>query len=336
MDTAARVPGAGSERRRDSDRPRLHLISPAVFNPRISIVIPVYNGANYLAEAIESALAQAYSNFEILVVDDGSTDEGATANVARSFGDRVRYVQKPNGGVSSALNLGISLMEGVYFSWLSHDDRYDPHKLEEQVRYLEVHRDVQVLGTGLEVINDQGGVTSSYSCGETRTLKNGRDVMDTWVYGCSLLIHRDVFAQIGTFNESNRTVQDLEMWLKTVHEGVPITIMPDILCQWRHHGESDSFRSRAKHFAEVDSFMERIANTYPLEFFGDGQRVTKGKSTMSIYQWLAQQAMRRGAPHRAVSFYRTALLSNPNILDRLFWRVLRQFLSSMRPSSHVR
>ena len=71
--------------------------------PRVSIVIPVYNGANYLAEAIDSALLQA--DAEVIVVDDGSTD--ATASIAKGYGDRIRYIAKPNGGVSSALNRGI-------------------------------------------------------------------------------------------------------------------------------------------------------------------------------------------------------------------------------------
>ena len=103
------------------------------FNPLVSIVIPVYNGANFLAEAIDSALAQTYRNLEVIVVNDGSTDGGATERIACSYGDKIRYFSKPNGGVSSALNLGIEKMKGEYFSWLSHDDLYAPDKIENQV-----------------------------------------------------------------------------------------------------------------------------------------------------------------------------------------------------------
>ncbi|MDD4547058.1 MAG: glycosyltransferase family A protein, partial [Oscillospiraceae bacterium] len=97
-----------------------------MINPLVSIVIPVYNGSNYLAEAVDSALAQTYKNIEIVVVNDGSNDEGATEKVAKSYGDKIRYFSKENGGVSSALNLGIENMKGDYFSWLSHDDLYKP------------------------------------------------------------------------------------------------------------------------------------------------------------------------------------------------------------------
>ena len=82
------------------------------YSPKVSIVIPVYNGANYLSEAIDSALAQTYSNIEILVVNDGSNDEGATERIAKSYGEKIRYFAKENGGVSSALNLGIREMHG--------------------------------------------------------------------------------------------------------------------------------------------------------------------------------------------------------------------------------
>lgn len=92
--------------------------------PKVSIVIPVYNGANYLREAIESALDQTYPNIEVIVVNDGSSDDGATEQVAFSFGNRIRYFSKENGGVASALNAGIRLMSGEYLSWLSHDDVY--------------------------------------------------------------------------------------------------------------------------------------------------------------------------------------------------------------------
>ena len=103
------------------------------FYPKVTIVIPVYNGANYLGNAINCALAQTYQNVEVLVINDGSTDNGETERIARSYGDRIRYFYKPNGGVSSALNLGIQNMTGDYFSWLSHDDAYTSDKIADAV-----------------------------------------------------------------------------------------------------------------------------------------------------------------------------------------------------------
>ena len=106
------------------------------FSPKVSIVIPVYNGADFLREAIDSSLAQTYSNIEVIVINDGSTDDGATERIAQSYGDRIRYFHKENGGVATALNMGIQQMSGDYFSWLSHDDLYYPEKIAAQVDYL--------------------------------------------------------------------------------------------------------------------------------------------------------------------------------------------------------
>ena len=105
-------------------------------DPLVSIVIPVYNGSNYMREAIDSALAQTYSNIEIIVVNDGSNDGGATRDIALSYGDKIRYFEKENGGVSTALNLAIKNMRGQYFSWLSHDDVYLPEKVQTEIDAL--------------------------------------------------------------------------------------------------------------------------------------------------------------------------------------------------------
>lgn len=105
--------------------------------PLVSIVIPVYNGANYLKEAIDSALNQTYPNCEIIVVNDGSTDQGKTECIALSYGEKIRYFSKENGKVSTALNMGIREMEGQYFAWLSHDDIFYPDKIEKQVKVMQ-------------------------------------------------------------------------------------------------------------------------------------------------------------------------------------------------------
>ena len=103
-------------------------------NPKVSIIIPVYNGSNFLSEAINSALSQTYQNIEIIVINDGSCDNGATEKIALSYGDKIKYISKENGGVSSALNTGIKAASGEWISWLSHDDIYSPDKIEEQIK----------------------------------------------------------------------------------------------------------------------------------------------------------------------------------------------------------
>ena len=113
--------------------------------PLVSIIIPVYNGSNYMREAIDSALAQTYPNIEIIVINDGSNDNGATEKIALGYGEKITYIKKENGGVSSALNAGIEAMHGEYFSWLSHDDKYLPEKIETQVAVLIQYQDDDII-----------------------------------------------------------------------------------------------------------------------------------------------------------------------------------------------
>lgn len=189
------------------------------FTPKVSIVIPVYRGEDYLREAIDSALAQAYPNIEVLVVNDGSNDEGATERIALSYGNRIRYYAKPNGGVATALNMAVEQMTGEYFSWLSHDDLYVPEKVATQVAFLATLADE----ARARVI-----VYSDYSIFTTDANKDTPVVMRKvlpqdfryWItvenslHGCTLLIPRMAFTQVEMFNEVLRTTQDYDLWFR--------------------------------------------------------------------------------------------------------------------------
>lgn len=189
--------------------------------PKVSIIIPVYNGSNYLANAIDCSLRQTYRNLEVIVVNDGSRDDGKTEAVALSYGDRIRYFSKPNGGVSSALNFGIQQMTGQYFSWLSHDDAYSNRKVEDSVELL---RSYDALGkrvlafTGGYFIDIHGEKIRDFhhyfECGH---LYSGLEVVQIMtrkgtLNGCCMLIPREAFEEAGYFHEALRYSQDSLMW----------------------------------------------------------------------------------------------------------------------------
>lgn len=197
------------------------------FFPKVSIVIPVYNGSNYLAEAIDSALAQTYSNLEIIVVNDGSCDEGQTEKIALSYGDRIRYLKKENGGVSSALNYGIREMTGEYFSWLSHDDKYEPGKVANSVAYLSgfENRDRCVALCGACHINSASEKIRNV---DYRFRKDvvypGIEVVEHIlrygvINGCCMLIPKKAFVECGGFHEDLRYNQDALMWYQIFGAG---------------------------------------------------------------------------------------------------------------------
>lgn len=106
------------------------------YNPLVSIIIPVYNGVDFLREAIDNALTQSYNNIEILVINDGSNDKNKTEKIALSYGKKIKYYYKQKKGIASALNYGIKKMNGEYFSWLNRDSLYHVDKIYDQIEFF--------------------------------------------------------------------------------------------------------------------------------------------------------------------------------------------------------
>lgn len=212
-------------------------------NAKVSLIIPVYNGGRYLQEAIESALAQTYTNREIIVVNDGSCDGGETESIAQSYRDRIRYFSKPNGGVASALNFAVSKMTGDYFSWLSHDDLYYPQKLERQLEILANMPDPRtVLYCNYTLIDSEGKALGDIIM-DTALLnqKPLYSVLRSGINGCSLLIPREAFEKTGLFDEKLRTTQDYDLWIRMqLQGGYKFAHHPDVLVKYRTHSQQDT------------------------------------------------------------------------------------------------
>lgn len=220
-------------------------------NPLVSIVIPVYNGSNYLGEAIDSALAQTYRDVEVIVVNDGSRDDGRTEAVARKYGDRIRYFAKPNGGCGSALNLGIANMRGEYFSWLSHDDVYYPDKLEMQVEWMRSQgRMDDVLYGDYDVIGPDGKIRERILVKPVEPKWFRAATMITgFAHGCALLVPAKCFERNAPFNEALRTTQDYDLWFKLARRW-RFSHAPGIFIKAREHPDRGSIKAFDR--AEVD------------------------------------------------------------------------------------
>ena len=213
-----------------------------IFTPLVSIVIPVYNGANYMREAIDSALAQTYENKEIIVVNDGSSDNGETDRIAKEYGDRIRYILKQNGGVSSALNTGIQAMKGEYFSWLSHDDVYTSDKLEKQINALSnlENKNTLVCCDYIHIDKDSNVIGSFTQTSSEAKLFSWEEMLiklfkSRPIHGCALLINKSVFETVGLFDESLRFFQDGFMWYNIFVAKYPVLTIPDVCVMGRIH-----------------------------------------------------------------------------------------------------
>jgi glycosyltransferase involved in cell wall biosynthesis len=221
------------------------------YNPLVTIVIPVYNGNNFLKEAIDCALAQTYENLEIIVVNDGSTDDGASEEIAKAYGDRIIYIWKENGGVSSALNVAIKEMKGDWLSWLSHDDLYYANKIAKQVEFIRklmekdptVNLEKIAIHCATESIDKDGKVIKTPNYKDIPEKEDSIDVIIGNIYnyrlsGCSFLIPHAAFKNLGGFREDIRTVSDVEFWYRLLFNGYQFYCMSnDILVKNRSHGK---------------------------------------------------------------------------------------------------
>jgi glycosyltransferase involved in cell wall biosynthesis len=240
-------------------------------NTKISIIIPVYNGSNFMREAIDSALAQTYKNIEIIVINDGSKDNGATEKIAKHYGAKIRYFKKKNGGVATALNLGIEKMTGEYFSWLSHDDVYLPNKIESQADFIvrEKIPNNTILYSDTCIIDSSGReffvppLKKTYK-GLVREL-----IISGFLDGCSLLVPKIAFKEVGSFNPDLKTTQDYDLWFRFAKAGFIFKKSPGVLVKSRQHAGQDSVTKIKFHKIEKEQlYIRTVQNFTSKQIFG--------------------------------------------------------------------
>ena len=233
--------------------------------PKVSIVIPVYNGANYLSQAIDSAIGQTYENIEIIVVNDGSNDNGETEKIALGYGEKIRYFKKENGGVSSALNFGIKMMEGEYFSWLSHDDLYTEDKIEKQVALIENEKDIIHCSTSLI---DKDGKELTYPIKVVEGKLDGVNFLKKYVEdgyqlnGLGFLIPKSVFEDVSTFDEKLVYSQDRLLWFLVMHGGYRFICQKEKLTKSRVHQMQVSNKFPELYYKEMDIVAKKLKEEF--------------------------------------------------------------------------
>jgi len=202
-------------------------------SPLVSAVIPVYNGERFLAETIESVLAQTYKNIECIVVNDGSTD--GTAEICRSYGDRIRYFEKPNGGVSSARNLGIANANGELIAFLDADDLWKAEKIEQQVALFEQDSNVGLLYSSVRIIDEKGAVISLAKVDFAKDPLARILLLESPVYlTMTGLVPRTVLDRVGSFDERLSTSADADLACRIALR-YPLKHIEEPLADYRKH-----------------------------------------------------------------------------------------------------
>jgi len=213
--------------------------------PSISAIIPAYNAEPFLARAIESVLGQTCPPMELIVVDDGSTD--GTGDVARRFGDRVRFFHQENAGVSAARNLGIEKARGEWIAFLDADDWWEPHRLESQVAILKRHPDL-MWASGRFIDMSPGDVRVVHPSEHLYAdmLADGSyfpDFYEPALAGVrfnsdTMLIRRSAFERVGLFDVLLPTAADRDMWYRLADRfrAIGYATLPGSVYDHRHEG----------------------------------------------------------------------------------------------------
>lgn len=219
--------------------------------PLVTIVIPVYNGSDFVGQAIESALNQTYKNIEIMVVNDGSLDGGKTRETIKPYATRVKYIEKQNGGVSSVLNFAFEKMQGEWLSWLSHDDLYYPNKIQRQIDYLNENNFIndhkKILFSNFDFIDERGKQLKIPTKNQITTKMGTEDLILTNIKrnsfgGCTFLIPKEAYYEIGGFSEKLRTISDFDYWYRLLFAGYKFCYIPEVLTSNRMHRKQVTYK----------------------------------------------------------------------------------------------
>lgn len=282
-----------------------------------------------MREAIDSALNQSYPHKEVIVVDDGSADD--SWQIIESYGQKIRTFKQKNGGVSTALNLGIKQAKGEYISWLSHDDVYVPNKLSKQVEALNnlptEERGQTILFSNYKIIDQNSEVIEIPAIEKVHNLNKFfcplYPVMKGLIFGCTLLIPKICFEQSGYFDPILRTSQDYDLWFKFFQK-YPIYFQTDYLLLSRRHPGQGTFSQRATDESNT-LWLKMLKET------ADSDKIAIDGSLQNFYLQNYLQ-MKRVGYLGAASYSKKQLnlliriLANPIFIIQQMWQQLKPFL----------
>lgn len=264
--------------------------------PLVSVVIPAYKAAAYLLETAQSVLNQTYTNWELIIVDDGSPDNQATvvADIVSS-NPRVQYIRQKNGGVSAARNHGYRLSKGEFLAFLDADDIWLPHNLSSKIAKFQANPSFGLVHSDMAIMDENSILT-----GKTKSGKEGQllDELLSWEGTCvptpsSILVKRNVLEKVGLFDLKLSNAADQEFFFRVASQ-YPIGRVAEVTWQYRIHNnnmhsniavmEKDALR--AYYLAEQNNLFKSktfrnlcFSNMYMIvgaSWWGDGQNKRKG------------------------------------------------------------
>lgn len=292
--------------------------------PLVSVVIPNYNYARFLPEALESVLAQTYPAVEILVVDDGSTDD--SLQVLREYEGRVRALTPPNGGVARARNLGIRESRGELVAFLDSDDAWNPEKLAKQVALLE-DGGFGMVYTGLRFVDEDGTVLGQMTEGLSGWVLKELALLEKpgiLGSGSTALIRRACFDAVGLYEPALSTSADWDL-SRRIAGRYEIGMVREPLTSYRLH--------RASMHRNVELFERDMLLAFERMFADEAARAVhplERRARAKLYMTLAGSFFHARRWDKFLQYCRRSLVLNPGGLMHLAGFPLRRFVSAAR------
>ena len=232
---------------------------------KVAVIIPAYNRERYIRATINSVLNQTYPNIDIIVVDDGSTDN--TLRILNEFEKKIRLLQHPGGinkGQSAAINLGMRESESEYVAILDSDDLFHPKKIQLQVEYLERNPDVGLVYSNGVAIDESGNyLYTMFEQGHRELNKPEMVLLDCYFnVPSNSLVRRTAFEQAGEFDEMLRSAQDHDMAIRLA-EVTSLAYLDEVLWFYRRHSATQSEQNADRRWKLGFVILDKAAKRYP-------------------------------------------------------------------------
>jgi glycosyltransferase involved in cell wall biosynthesis len=274
--------------------------------PKVSVIIPAYNAMRYLPKTLDSVLQQTFVDFEVLIINDGSSDTIIEWG-AKITDTRVQLITQSNQGVSAARNTGIALAQGEYIAFLDADDLWEYTHLDKQVSYLNNHYEIGVVYTWTQLIDESDRVTgrifASHAEGMIWQELLENDVIST---GSSAMVRRYCLENIGGFDTELAHAEDLELWLRIARQ-YPIGVIKEPLTMYRQHPHNTT-KNREKMLHGLRMVFEKAFATVPIEILHQ-----RNRAYASLFLGFAWLAIDDNNPKQAAYYRKQAYLHHPQV-----------------------
>lgn len=278
-------------------------------------MIPVYNEIKYLKEALLSVLNQSFAEYEVLIIDDGSSSDIVTAlDTFSSYDDRIYVHHISHGGVSYARNIGIELSSGTFIAFLDADDIWMPNKLEKQVSLLESQPKVGVVYTNAEFISTEGTLIGKTICEHWNMspMPSGNILESllekSFIVQSTVITRSTCFKEVGKYDENLRRGEDWHMFIRLAKH-YEFVFIDEILVHYRRHQGSVSLSSESQ-LNDVLSVVNVIFSDPDLSAYQNKRK----NALVSIYLHEGVWNLKHGKPRHARDFFLSILKEHPNHL----------------------